>query len=602
MSSNQPNSCSSGETHSKTKINKTNVKPTKTKLRRHKANARERHRMHGLNSALDKLRKVIPIHSQTQRLSKIETLRLARNYIRVLGNVLEDSDCTDRRQQKPEVDTVQFAKLLSVGLSQGTTNLIAGFLNLNPRTMLPQFYPKPAQYAVFEPNWVMKLYRAATPGLSPIMGSSSSVIYQQSSQSIYSAGTEGTMFQQETEFTDQGNHNHNFNFTNNSEAYNGNQSESAENHHHIQRSTNHHDNYYGLAGKSASAASSSNISDSSSGTSENLHSYDGAGNGNRQQEFIRQFFTSDLPTVTSSPVDHSYFGGQFLENKWVIIAGLHAFYVIYAISAPIFGSDSPPIIKSWDWSPSLLFRSYLSRAKFTFFVHTNSTLINHPPNSLALSTTDILLGCLEIMLKFIQDVTLSNMNVLLFNVLPISLWVAANNFEKLISSLNLNVGENYHSIRHRSILETQDLIWNKYHELKYLSAAFNSTISPVFLLAMLDIIPWLAIDLDYGLRANDWFDKVLKIFTMANAAIALVLAAEITRKIQNFKAWLMDWNNSEKLWVDRDKLNNLIRELQSAPIGIGLPGLCQIDYTLLGQVIVVVITFFIISLQYATAG
>ena len=53
----------------------------RSKVRRNKANARERTRMHDLNSALDNLRKVVPCYSKTQKLSKIETLRLAKNYI-----------------------------------------------------------------------------------------------------------------------------------------------------------------------------------------------------------------------------------------------------------------------------------------------------------------------------------------------------------------------------------------------------------------------------------------------------------------------------------------------------------------------------------------
>ena len=53
----------------------------KLKIRRVKANSRERSRMHGLNNALDALREHVPCYSKTQKLSKIETLRLARNYI-----------------------------------------------------------------------------------------------------------------------------------------------------------------------------------------------------------------------------------------------------------------------------------------------------------------------------------------------------------------------------------------------------------------------------------------------------------------------------------------------------------------------------------------
>ncbi|KAL0099433.1 hypothetical protein PUN28_020159 [Cardiocondyla obscurior] len=55
-------------------------------------NARERRRMHDLNDALDELRSVIPYaHSPSVRkLSKIATLLLAKNYILMQGNALEE--------------------------------------------------------------------------------------------------------------------------------------------------------------------------------------------------------------------------------------------------------------------------------------------------------------------------------------------------------------------------------------------------------------------------------------------------------------------------------------------------------------------------------
>ncbi|XP_077175657.1 neurogenic differentiation factor 1 [Paroedura picta] len=102
------------------------------KLRRMKANARERNRMHGLNAALDNLRKVVPCYSKTQKLSKIETLRLAKNYIWALSEIL-------RSGKSP--DLVSFVQTLCKGLSQPTTNLVAGCLQLNPRTFLPEQSP-----------------------------------------------------------------------------------------------------------------------------------------------------------------------------------------------------------------------------------------------------------------------------------------------------------------------------------------------------------------------------------------------------------------------------------------------------------------------------
>ncbi|XP_019880140.2 neurogenic differentiation factor 1-like [Aethina tumida] len=98
----------------------------KVKLRRSKANARERNRMHGLNAALDKLRSRMPIqlthsdiNSAPQKLSKIETLRLARNYIIAMSQTLQEG--------KP-MDLNRFIKILSRELSQTTANLLSGTL------------------------------------------------------------------------------------------------------------------------------------------------------------------------------------------------------------------------------------------------------------------------------------------------------------------------------------------------------------------------------------------------------------------------------------------------------------------------------------------
>ncbi|XP_041717834.2 neurogenic differentiation factor 6-A [Coregonus clupeaformis] len=99
----------------------------RVKIRRQEANARERSRMHGLNDALDCLRKVVPCYSKTQKLSKIETLRLAKNYIWALSEILS----TGKRP-----DLLAFVQALCKGLSQPTTNLVAGCLQLNARNVI----------------------------------------------------------------------------------------------------------------------------------------------------------------------------------------------------------------------------------------------------------------------------------------------------------------------------------------------------------------------------------------------------------------------------------------------------------------------------------
>ncbi|XP_055527234.1 basic helix-loop-helix neural transcription factor TAP [Wyeomyia smithii] len=59
------------------------------RFRRLKANDRERNRMHTLNEALEKLRLTLPTFPEDTKLTKIETLKFAYNYIFSLVQVLE---------------------------------------------------------------------------------------------------------------------------------------------------------------------------------------------------------------------------------------------------------------------------------------------------------------------------------------------------------------------------------------------------------------------------------------------------------------------------------------------------------------------------------
>ncbi|CAM4599645.1 unnamed protein product [Caretta caretta] len=65
---------------------------TLRRSRRVKANDRERNRMHNLNAALDELRGVLPTFPEDTKLTKIETLRFAYNYIWALSETLRLAD------------------------------------------------------------------------------------------------------------------------------------------------------------------------------------------------------------------------------------------------------------------------------------------------------------------------------------------------------------------------------------------------------------------------------------------------------------------------------------------------------------------------------
>nr|BAC02928.1 neurogenin related protein [Cynops pyrrhogaster] len=70
------------------------------KNRRVKANDRERNRMHSLNYALDKLRCILPSFPDDTKLTKIETLRFANNYIWALTETLRLADLTQEKSGK----------------------------------------------------------------------------------------------------------------------------------------------------------------------------------------------------------------------------------------------------------------------------------------------------------------------------------------------------------------------------------------------------------------------------------------------------------------------------------------------------------------------
>lgn len=69
---------------------------------RHAANLRERKRMQSINDAFEGLRTHIPVHPYEKRLSKVDTLRLAIDYIAFLNRLLSSTSQTDSIHPLPQ--------------------------------------------------------------------------------------------------------------------------------------------------------------------------------------------------------------------------------------------------------------------------------------------------------------------------------------------------------------------------------------------------------------------------------------------------------------------------------------------------------------------
>lgn len=76
--------------------------PNQTSGQRHAANLRERKRMQSINDAFEGLRTHIPVHPYEKRLSKVDTLRLAIDYIAFLNRLLNSTSQTDSIHSLPQ--------------------------------------------------------------------------------------------------------------------------------------------------------------------------------------------------------------------------------------------------------------------------------------------------------------------------------------------------------------------------------------------------------------------------------------------------------------------------------------------------------------------
>ena len=81
------------------------------KFRRLKANDRERNRMHMLNEALEKLRLTLPTFPEDTKLTKIETLRFAHNYIFAMVQLVESDGAVNFDLEKLQSLTLSGEKI-----------------------------------------------------------------------------------------------------------------------------------------------------------------------------------------------------------------------------------------------------------------------------------------------------------------------------------------------------------------------------------------------------------------------------------------------------------------------------------------------------------
>ncbi|CAL8098517.1 unnamed protein product [Orchesella dallaii] len=72
---------------------------------------------------------------------------------------------------------------------------------------------------------------------------------------------------------------------------------------------------------------------------------------------------------------------------------------------------------------------------------------------------------------------------------------------------------------------------------------------------------------------------------------------ELDKQMTRFKGLLLNRSVKEKFFADKEEWGRLVQELELKPIGIGAEGLYLINYGFLSQLLVLVITLFVIGFE-----
>ncbi|XP_019902204.1 class A basic helix-loop-helix protein 15 [Esox lucius] len=100
-------------------------------VRRLESNERERQRMHKLNNAFQALREAIPHVRMDKKLSKIETLTLAENYIKSLTTIIlgMSSTCLPAGETATETSATRLLQCYQQHLEEDGEESLSQFLN-----------------------------------------------------------------------------------------------------------------------------------------------------------------------------------------------------------------------------------------------------------------------------------------------------------------------------------------------------------------------------------------------------------------------------------------------------------------------------------------
>ncbi|ODM90928.1 hypothetical protein Ocin01_15754 [Orchesella cincta] len=154
-----------------------------------------------------------------------------------------------------------------------------------------------------------------------------------------------------------------------------------------------------------------------------------------------------------------------------------------------------------------------------------------------------------------------------------------------------------YGISFRKSTEILHSIIEKYDELKQLSDSFNKVWSFYFIVYICDTGISICFQAKDAIQTPSLIHSLIYVFTPIHLIIALIISAEIYRMISCVSSLLSGLAFRDVQLSGEVEFKMLIRELNANRIGIGSDGFYRLNYGFLAQLLVIAVTFVILSFE-----
>ncbi|CAL8126880.1 unnamed protein product [Orchesella dallaii] len=266
--------------------------------------------------------------------------------------------------------------------------------------------------------------------------------------------------------------------------------------------------------------------------------------------------------------------------------------VLFTVIAVILGTNS--VTTLFNCSDSIgsdeyfgkVFRMWAERGKYALFLINKSPACEHINVNTSLSLNDIAIGIFSGVGILFRQVSGFCEELLLPSGICV-FWLCSKEFSTrltIASSSNQDVTSN---------LWEPIMAW--YSSLKELSVLIKNAYADLLLYRLILLI--FDVPITFGIVDNI-ADQIRFLIMFLASAGSFIVAADAHKQIQTFESWVSKMVALDVPWLSSQRLAMLLHELQTNSVGISLNVGFTITYSLVANASGVLITYFIICVQY----